>query len=116
MSETGRYRIPTSVGASESLSDAGRIEFDDRGNAIWKPRPELTADEAVRRLMDHPSLTIAPDATAGQAKIEVNPQGLRAGYDPLNSGTLEKRQWRKKKDLRKLSEWIVKNRPDDAQS
>lgn len=113
MSDTGTYEIPAGLRLRDGSSEAGGVEFDDRGNAIWKPRQGADADAAMRRLLEHPSLSLVPDLSGKQQKIGVNAQGIRGGYDPLNSGQLQKKAWREKKDLRRLSEWIVANRPKD---
>lgn len=113
MSDTGTYEIPAGLRLRDGASESGGVEFDDRGNAIWKPRQGADGDTAMRRLLEHPSLSLVSDLSGKQQKISVNAQGIRAGYDPLNSGQLQKKAWREKKDLRRLSEWIVANRPKD---
>jgi len=110
MSDTGTYEIPTNLRRPSPVEDAGGVEFDERGNAVWVPRPGVDQDAALRRLLTHPSLAIVPDAPRPQSKAAPNPSGLRGGYDPYESGTLEKKQRHARKDLRRLSEWIVNNR------
>ena len=46
-------------------------------------------------------------------RIQQNPLGIRKGYDPYDSGQLVKKEWKKKKDLRKLSEWLKSRKPKD---
>ena len=68
----------------------------------------------MRRLLDDPTLAFSNDYSAGtQNRIEQNPQGLKKGYDPYDSGQLVKKQWKKKKDLRRLSTWIKTRKPKD---
>jgi len=43
--------------------------------------------------------------------FQPNQLGLRKGYDPYDSGALVKKEWKKKKDLRKLSDWIKSRKP-----
>ena len=110
MNDTGSYEIPLNLLRPSPVEDAGGIQFDDRGNAVWTPRPGVDQDAALRRLLTHPSLAIVPDAPGPQRKVAPNPSGLRAGYDPYDSGKLDKKKWQGKKDLRRLSHWIVSNR------
>lgn len=92
----------------------GRIEFDELGNAVWVPASGDASGDVMRRLLDDPTLAISEDYSAGKARrIQENPGGLKKGYDPYDSGQLVKKQRNKKKDLRKLSEWIKSKRPKD---
>ena len=92
----------------------GRIEFDELGNAVWVPSSGNTSDEVMRRLLDDPTLAFSTDYSVGtHQQIQQNPAGLKKGYDPYDSGQLVKKEWKKKKDLRKLSEWIKSRKPRD---
>jgi hypothetical protein len=93
--------------------DAGHLGMDDRGNVTWEwneDEPDLMADdtfgasERVRALVD-PRLQVKDDDDP-MSPIQGNSKGLKSGYNPYNSGTLGKRSWKKKKDLRELSKWI----------
>lgn len=91
-------------------SPAGRIGFDDRGNAVYEWRPSLSVDnqEAEQLRADalaHPGLAIVDDAPPANAPIQRNATGLRVGYNPYDSGQLDKKT-RKPRDLRELSKWI----------
>jgi hypothetical protein len=100
--------------AEEQRLGHGRIEFDDLGNAVWVPADATAGDEVMRRLLDDPTLAFSDDYSAGTVKrIQQNQGGLKKGYDPYDSGQLVKKQWKKKKDLRKLSDWIKSKRPKD---
>jgi len=100
--------------AEEQRLGHGRIEFDELGNAIWVPFAGSTGDEVMRRLLDDPTLAFSNDHTPGtQKRIEQNQQGMKKGYDPYDSGLLVKKEWKKKKDLRKLSDWIKTRKPKD---
>lgn len=90
---------------------AGRIGFDDRGNAIYEWRPSLSVDtQDADRLradaLDHPGLAIIDDASPAHARIQRNTNGLRLGYNPYESGQLDRKQARKPRDMRELSRWI----------
>jgi hypothetical protein len=92
----------------------GRIEFDELGNAVWVPGSGATGDEVMRRLLDDPTLAFGEEYSQGTHKrIEKNPLGVRKGYDPYDSGLLVKKEWKKRKDLRKLSAWIQSKKPKD---
>lgn len=96
--------------------EAGRIEVDDRGNMTWQwsDKEDLQADdilgtaERIRALVD-PNLDVQDDIDPNDPMSAIqstNSKGLKSGYNPYNSGPLGKQSWKKKKDLRKLSEWI----------
>jgi hypothetical protein len=100
--------------AEEQRLGHGRIEFDELGNAIWVPASANASDEVMRRLLDDPTLAFSSDYSPGtQKRIQQNQLGMKKGYDPYDSGLLVKKQWKKKKDLRKLSEWIKSRQPKD---
>ncbi len=110
MSDTGSFEIPAGLLRPSPIEDTGTIGFDELGNAVWTPRPDINEVDALRRLLDHPSLTIVADVPAKERGIAPNPTGLRVGYDPYDSGQLAKTRWRAGKDLHRLSDWIVRNR------
>jgi hypothetical protein len=92
----------------------GRIEFDELGNATWVPASAEASDEVMRRLLDDPTLAFSNEySQGGHRVIQKNQFGVKKGYDPYDSGLLVKKEWKKKKDLRKLSEWIKSRRPKD---
>jgi hypothetical protein len=100
--------------AEEQRLGHGRIEFDELGNAIWVPFSGSSGDEVMRRLLDDPTLAFSTDYSHGTQKlIQQNQLGLKKGYDPYDSGQLVKKEWKKKKDLRKLSNWIKSRKPKD---
>ena len=100
--------------AEEQRLGHGRIEFDELGNAIWVPFSGNSSDEVMRRLLDDPTLAFSNEYSQGtQKRIEKNQQGVKKGYDPYDSGLLVKKEWKKKKDLRKLSDWIKTRKPKD---
>lgn len=86
----------------DEADPSGRVQFDDRGNAVWQT--------GQNRRLEHPALSIADDQPAPVRQVHHNSVGRKSGYDPYASGVLkdEKKQEepRKKKDLRRLSKWI----------
>ena len=92
----------------------GRIEFDELGNAIWVPNKGASGSDVMRLLLDDPNLAFSADYNQGSDKrIQQNKLGVKKGYDPYDSGLLEKKEWKKKKDLRRLSNWIKSRKPKD---
>jgi hypothetical protein len=100
--------------AEEQRLGRGKIEFDELGNAIWVPTTATVSGEVMLRLLDDPTLAISDDFARGTNRlVKPNPQGMRKGYDPYDSGMLAKKQYKKKKDLKKLSSWITTRKPKE---
>lgn len=100
--------------AEEQRLGRGKIEFDELGNAIWVPSATAVSADVMLRLLDDPSLAISDDYSQSTSQpVKKNPQGLRKGYDPYDSGLLAKKEFKKKKDLRKLSTWIQSRTPKE---
>ncbi len=91
---------------------SGRVQFDDRGNAIWEWAVSTGAfgrEVTTERLkkLENPGLSLADDAPTPFDKVKPNPQGVVKGYNPYDSGKLGRTgPPPKKKDLRKLSDWL----------
>jgi hypothetical protein len=90
---------------------SGRVQFDDRGNAVWDvAASNVRLDGATQSLkaLENPTLSLADDAPTPTAVVKANPLGTVKGYNPYDSGKLDKKRKGAdpKKDLRKLSEWI----------
>jgi hypothetical protein len=92
--------------------ETGRVQFDDRGNAIWEWAVSTGAfgrevsTERMKKL-ENPGLSLADDAPTPFDKVKPNPQGVVKGYNPYDSGKLGRTgPPPKKKDLRKLSDWL----------
>jgi len=102
----------------------GRVQFDDRGNAIWewsvatgKFGREVSSERL--RSLEHPALSLTEEAPKPMGHVKPNPQGTVKGYNPYDSGKLDKKpEAARKKDLHRLSEWLklkkqAGNRDDD---
>ncbi|MSQ91318.1 MAG: hypothetical protein EXR87_00055 [Gammaproteobacteria bacterium] len=100
--------------AEEQRLGRGKIEFDELGNAIWVPSTAALSGDEMLRLLNVPTLAITDDfAQSMNRPVKKNPQGMKRGYDPYDSGLLAKKQFKKKKDLRKLSTWIQSRKPKE---
>jgi len=88
---------------------SGRVEFDDRGNAVW---------QSGRRKPKSPQLSIAEEEGHSNKHVKSNKAGMKSGYNPYESGMLKggkKDGFAKKKDLAALSKWIqLKKNMGDA--
>jgi hypothetical protein len=98
--------------APVSGREPGRVKFDDRGNAIYEwsiKTGEFAKDSATSRLkkLENPSLSLAEDAPTPVEIARPNPHGTIKGYNPYDSGKLSGKQVPRKKDLKKLSEWLA---------
>ena len=85
----------------DETDPSGQVRFDDRGNAVW--------EAGLNRRLEHPALKLAEEQP-GRNTLKTNGTGLKAGYDPYDSGMLRKPSYRRKKDLRALSRWIEQSK------
>jgi hypothetical protein len=83
------------------VEPSGQVRFDDRGNAVW--------ETGLNRRLEHPELRLS-DEQAPRNTLKTNGTGLKAGYNPYDSGMLAKPSQRRKKDLRALSRWIEESK------
>jgi hypothetical protein len=102
---------PSAHDARTQPDCTGRVKFDDRGNAIWEWSVATGAfgkEVTTARIekLEHPALSIAEEAPISSETVKANPLGTKKGYDPYDSGKLAKSGAPRKKDLRKLSEWL----------
>jgi hypothetical protein len=90
----------------------GRVQFDDRGNAVWEwsvATGEFGREVSHERMqrLEHPALSLADDAPTPFDTVRANPLGTKKGYDPYDSGKLGKKPGPpRKKDLRRLGEFL----------
>ena len=99
------------VAARPSDIPTGRVKFDDRGNAVWEwavgtGKFGLEVSTARLKKLENPTLSLADDAPTPVETVRANPLGMKKGYNPYDSGKLGKQQGPRKKDLRRLSEWL----------
>jgi hypothetical protein len=93
-------------------NQTGRVQFDDRGNAIWEwsvATGKFGQEVSTARLqkLEHPALSLAEDAPTPLDHVKPNPLGTVKGYNPYDSGKLDKKpDAARKKDLQRLSEWL----------
>jgi hypothetical protein len=92
-------------------NNTGRVKFDDRGNAVWEwavGTGAYATDISTSRLkkLDNLTLSIAEDTPPPSKIVKENPKGMVQGYSPYDSGLLARTEPPRKKDLRRLSEWL----------
>jgi hypothetical protein len=106
---------PAGRPTAKDTDKPGRVAEDDRGNMAWQwaNDAELQADDTaggfdrLQALVD-PALVVVEDDAPNSLKH--NAKGLKAGYNPYDSGALGKTERKKKKSLRELSKWIETKR------
>jgi hypothetical protein len=97
---------------SPPAKQTGRVQFDERGNAVWEWSVATGAfgrEVSTERLqkLENTGLSLAEDAPTPSQRVKANPLGAVKGYNPYDSGKLGKpREVPKKKDLKKLSDWL----------
>lgn len=111
MSQASRKSPPVSPSIARKSIKAGHIAFDERGNAVfaWDQRLIAEGHDAERqraRALNHPGLALMDDSRPLEAEVFRNERGLKVGYNPYESGLLPDKPAGKKRDMRKLSEWI----------
>jgi hypothetical protein len=133
--QTPKYPDADDLGADEPTEPsfdrggvAGRVKFDDRGNAVWEWAVTTgafgneTSRERLQQKLEHPALKIVDEPQPSSETVRANPLGKKKGYNPYDSGKLGKPADpapRKKKDLRRLGEFLklkkqaAKNKQDD---
>jgi hypothetical protein len=97
--------------APVAANQSGRVKHDERGNAVWEwavATGAFTVETSTQRLkkLENPTLSLAEDSPSPFDSVQKNPLGTAKGYSPYDSGVLAKKEAPRKKDLRKLSEWL----------
>jgi hypothetical protein len=100
-------RIKRPLFAVSTEGNSGRITHDDRGNAVWQ-----WADNAASSPeLVHSGLSIADDDPSPVGNVKINHLGAKTGYNPYESGLIDKTDRHRKRDLHALSQWIdLKNK------
>lgn len=105
-------------------NNTGRVKHDDRGNAIWEwavSTGAMVVETSTQRMkkLDNPTLSLIDDSRPDGGPVKENPRGTVQGYSPYDSGLLGRKEAPRKKDLRRLSEWLKlkkqaeSRKPDD---
>jgi hypothetical protein len=108
---------PPSDSSRGESAGTGRVKFDDRGNAVWEwavSTGEFGRDVSTQRLKKLESKDLAIADENPSRSIKDNPLGAVSGYNPYDSGQLSKTGEHRKKDLRKLGEWLQSRKNVDA--
>ena len=84
----------------------GRVVHDERGNAVWVP--DTPGDDASR--IENTGLSVAEGQPEDPRTGQLRRVSGVSGYNPYESGLLEKQERARKRDLRKLSKAIEKRR------
>jgi hypothetical protein len=91
--------------ASQSGDASGYVTHDVKGNALWNQSPDT---ETLPVLVERLGLTVAKDEVPVDA-LNIKRVPAEAGFDPYESGLVEKTQSNPRPDLRALSQ-IIKMR------
>lgn len=116
-----RIRPRTVRVSNDQVAKAGKIGFDDRGNAQFEWNNDRLnedgelAERLRKKALAHPGLSLVDDEPPANAPVRPNPKGLKQGYNPYESGMLTRKESRPRRDLRELSKWIeAKKKADES--
>jgi hypothetical protein len=74
-------------------------------DAEWRDAFGTSDTSQLRKLQD-PALAITEDAPLHEGKLPVNATGFKKGYNPYDSGRLVGAMPGRRRDLRRLGEWL----------
>jgi hypothetical protein len=98
-----RRPIFADSGDGLSIGVTGRVDHDERGNAVWewaKNLPGAAIEDTGLALVDD-------DRPTPLGTVKLNKVAVKTGYNPYESGLIDrKRVVSKPRDLRALSQWI----------
>jgi hypothetical protein len=99
---------------SAAADKAGKINFDDRGNAFFEWRDDLVCQDGAAaqcrrdQALETPGLSLVDEGMP--AVSDAAPRDSGYGYNPYESGVLDRKAPPRKRDLRELSKWIEAKR------
>ncbi len=77
---------------------SGHVTHDDRGNAVW------SWDSQTEYAVNPVDLAVVADANENRSMVERSSN--YAGFNPYQSGLVQKEARAPRRDLRELSRWI----------
>ena len=99
--------------AAELDNPTGRVDHDERGNAVWKWSQDL---EVLPFQFEAPALSVAEDAPSPTGNATINKGAVKSGYNPYESGLIVRKSRGKRRDLKELSRWIETKKRLESES